>query len=257
MYDFHSHSNYSDGEILWRMVRAAQEAGLDGVGITDHCMLPEHERLRDDRAALGHTLDQTYERRRRGIETVRAETDIEIYDAVEMDYDPDAEGRIADFLNDADFEYVIGSVHALDDRPIQYPPDFADETDRTLDALVDQYFDELVGMIDSELFDIAAHPDLVERTPHLSGRATDHHYERVAKALADSRTVPEINAGRALRDDGMVHPNPDFLDVLVDHDLQFTLGTDAHHPDEYEPRAAFLADFADEHGLDVTAPPSL
>jgi histidinol-phosphatase (PHP family) len=54
------------------MVRAAQEAGMDGVGITDHCMLPECERLRDDRATLGHTLDQTYERRRREIETVRA-----------------------------------------------------------------------------------------------------------------------------------------------------------------------------------------
>ena len=131
------------------------------------------------------------------------------------------------------------------------------ETDRELDALIDRYFDEIVAMIDSELFDIAAHPDLVERTPHLPGRAMEHHYERVAGALSDSRTVPEINAGRALRDDGVVHPNPDFLDVLVDHDLQFTLGTNAHHPDEYEPRAAFLADFADEHGLDVTVPPSL
>lgn len=257
MHDFHSHSNYSDGEVLWSMVRAAQDAGLDGVGITDHCALPESESLRDDRAALGQTLDRTYERRRRGIERVREEATIPIYDAVEMDYDPAHEDRITDFLAEADFDYVIGSVHAVGDRPLQYPPHFADDTETELDAVVDRYFDELVAMIESGLVDVLAHPDLVERNPHLRDRATRDHYERVAKALVDARTVPEINAGRALRDDGWVHPCPVFLDALRAYDLEFTLGTDSHHPEEYEPRTEFLTDFADDHGLSVTTPHSL
>ncbi|WP_229770541.1 PHP domain-containing protein [Halorhabdus sp. CBA1104] len=121
MRDFHSHSNYSDGEVLWSMVQAAQEAGLDGVGIADHCQLPESDSVRDSRAALGHTLDVTYERRRRGIETVREESSIAVYDAVEMDYATHQEDRIAEFLDVAGFDYVIGSVHAVEDRPIQYP----------------------------------------------------------------------------------------------------------------------------------------
>lgn len=112
-------------------------------------------------------------------------------------------------------------------------------------------------MIESGLFDIAAHPDLMERNPHLSGRATAEHYERVVEALADARTVPEINAGRALREDGFVHPTPEFRGTILEYDVTFTLGTDSHHPDEYEPRVELLTSFAVQHDLDVTAPPSL
>lgn len=257
MRDFHSHSNYSDGTVLWSMVQAAEEAGLDGVGIADHCLLPESDTLRDARAALGHTLDETYERRRRGIRVVRQEASIEVYDAVEMDYVAHQEDRIAAFLDEADFDYVIGSVHAVDDRRIQYPPNFADDTDGELDAVVDEYFEQLLAMIESGLFDIVAHPDLVERNPSLRGRASTEHYEQVADALEHARALPELNAGRALREDGSLHPTTEFFAVLREHDVTFTIGTDSHHPDEYAPRMEFLTSVLEDHEVTAASPPSL
>ncbi len=253
--DFHAHSNYSDGRFLSRMVRAAQEAGLEAFGFTDHCSVSSREAMQHARASMGFNLDITYERRRDSIERLRREVSgIEIYDAVEMDYDPRDESEISDFLTEAAFDYALGSVHSVDGLNVQYPSDFEEMSSNELDRFVDRYFENLVSLIESELFDVAAHPDLIERTPVLRGRATETHYRRAARAFADSRTVPEINAGRALREEGIVHPSSPFLDILREHGTRVTIGTDAHHPDEVGERAVFLDNFLQETGIEPVTP---
>ena len=257
MRDYHVHSNYSDGRFLPAMVSAASAAGLDAVGIADHCNVSGREGPRDARAKLGFNLDRTYERRRRGIEQVRANAGVTVYDAVEMDYAPTDEARIRDFLAEADFDYAVGSVHEIRGMNVQRASNFAGMADAELDAVVDEYFDALVALAESELFDVAAHPDLIERVPLLRGRATEDHYRRTAAAFAGSRTVPEINAGRALRDESLVHPSPAFLDALRDRGVGVTVGTDSHAPGEIGDRAAFLDDFVAERGIEPVAPPAL
>ncbi|SFR92668.1 histidinol-phosphatase (PHP family) [Halomicrobium zhouii] len=257
MRDYHVHSNYSDGRFLFQMARAAEEAGLDGVGFADHCTVTEREDRRGERAEYAFNLDMTYERRRRGIGRLREEFDLAVYDAVEMDYDPRDEGAIGSFLDEAGFDYAVGSVHELDGVNVQVPSYFADRSDDALDALVDEYFDRLVSLAESELFDVAAHPDLIERTGPLRGRATEAQYDRVAEAFAESRTVPEINAGRALTDLDLVHPSEGLLDAFREYDVGVTLGTDSHYPDEIGSRAAFLTDFVAERDLELADPPGL
>ncbi|ELY65386.1 PHP domain-containing protein [Natronococcus jeotgali] len=257
MYDFHAHTNYSDGSFLPGMVRAAEEAGLEGIGLTDHCSISSREAASATRNRYGFNLDLTYERRRDAIEQVRARADIDVYDAVEMDYDPRDEPEIAAFLEEANFQYTIGSVHAVEDENVQVASNFEELSESGRDDVVDDYIDRLVALIDSELFDVAAHLDLIERTPPLRGRTTTDHYERVARAFADSRTVPEINAGRATREDPLVHPDPEFLESLREYDVAVTLGTDSHAPDEIGERAAFLEEFLTERDLEPVSPPSL
>jgi histidinol-phosphatase (PHP family) len=257
VFDYHAHTNYSDGRFMFQMARAAEAAGLDGIGFSDHCTVTERAFRREERARYGFNLDATYERRRAGIQSVREDVDVAIYDAVEMDYHPDDEGVIADFLGEAEFDYAIGSVHELDGANVQVPSNYAGRSEGALDSLVDEYFDRLVALIESELFDVAAHPDLIERTPPLAGRATEAQYRRVAEAFADSRTIPEINAGRALTDMDLVHPTEPFLDVLAEYGIEFTVGSDSHTPDEVEARRPFLATFFEERGLEPVAPPAL
>ncbi|WP_254523372.1 PHP domain-containing protein [Natrinema caseinilyticum] len=254
MRDFHVHSNYSDGDFLRGMIRAAESAGLEGVGIADHCNVATRDRHESMRSVYGFNLDLTHERRRRGIERLREEFGLEIYDAVEMDYDPRDEAAIDAFLSEAGFEYAIGSVHDVDGKNVQVASHFAEMTEAERDAVVDEYFEKLVTLVESELFDIAAHVDLLERTPPLRGRATDAHYRRVARAFSDSRTVPEINAGRALSDAEVVHPSDPFLSVLREHDVAVTVGTDSHRPGEIPDRIGFLTGFVEEAGLEPVTP---
>lgn len=249
-YDYHTHSTYSDGDLLFRMLAAAESAGLTGVGITDHCNVADRESMREMTARFGFTLDETYERRRRGIDSYRDQFDLRIFDAVEMDYEPTDEGRIADFLDEANFDYAVGSVHHVEDVNVHFESYFGRKSEAERRAVVETYFDKLVALVDSELFEIAAHPDLVERNPALRGLATSEDYERVAAAFADSRTVPEVNAGRALDDYGEFHPTPDFLAALLERGVSVTVGTDSHSPEVIAPRLDALAEHLAEVGVE-------
>jgi histidinol-phosphatase (PHP family) len=249
-YDYHVHSNYSDGRFLASMVEAAEEAGLDGVGFADHCNVSEREAMREQKRRLGFNLDRTYERRRRAIDALREESDLRIFDAVEMDYDPVDHAAIREFLGGADFEYAIGSVHYVEDVNVHYEPYFGEKSDDERTELVEEYFEKLVALVESELFEIAAHVDLIERNPALRGYARREHYERAAEAFAGSRTVPEINAGRVHDEYGEFHPGPTFAEALRDRGVRFTVGSDAHAPGELTRRATALADAVDERSLD-------
>lgn len=251
MHDYHVHSNYSDGDLLPIMLAAAEDAGLDGVGIADHCNVAPDPEKAEYKRVFGFNLDATYERRREAIDVLRERHDVRVFDAVEMDYQPDIETAIGDFLAAADFDYAIGSVHEIEGNNVHWSY-FADLTDREQQTAVDRYFEKLVALVESELFEIAAHPDIVERNPALRGYATEDHYRRVAAALEESRTVPELNAGRIDREYGEFHPAPAFLSVLAEYDIEVTIGSDSHSPGELRERTPRIERRLAELDLPVT-----
>jgi len=231
VYDYHAHSNYSDGRLLVEMLGAAESAGLDGIGIADHCNVSAEAPFRQFTREFGFNLDLTYERRREAIESMRERYDIDIYDAVEMDYRPVDAEAIAEFLDDADFDYAIGSVHTVETRNLHDERYFGKKSQAEREAVIDTYVDRVVSLIDSELFEIAAHLDLPQRNEALRGLFTDDHYHRIGEALEASRTVTELNAGRYHEDYGEFHPGPEFREVLSNYDVTFVRGSDAHVPE--------------------------
>jgi len=255
--DYHVHTTYSDGSLLARMLAAADSADATAVGVADHCIVSDRGSARDRRARRGFNLDRTHDRRRTAIERFREETDLAVHDAVEIDYAPADEPEIAAFLEATTFDYAIGSIHAIDGLDVQDTNAIAALSKAERRRVVDAYFDRLVALIDSELVAVAAHPDLVERTEPLRGIAGRDAYERVAAAFADSRTIPEVNAGRVHRGFGRVHPTAEFLAVLGEYDIPVTVGSDAHRPDELVDRHDHLATFLAEHDIAPVAPPPL
>ena len=239
------------------MIAAAEESGLEAIGFSDHCNVSEREAMIEAKHEYGFALDLTYERRWQAIRSLSERTDLEIYDAVEMDYDPAEEARIRDFLAEAAFDYAIGSVHAIDGHNVQVSANFAEKSDAECRELVDRYYETLVSLIDSELFAIAAHLDLPERTPELRGYATEEHYAMVADAFDRSSTLPEINAGRVLDDYGDFHPARPFFEYLRERGIPFVPGTDSHRPAELRDRLPVLAEEFDDHALEAIRLPDL
>ena len=250
--DYHTHSNYSDGSFLWSMLSAAEDAGLDAIGFADHCNVWPDDSYTVRKKAMGFNLDLTHERRREAIDHLRDRFDVRVFDAVEMDYDPDHEAAIETFLDDVGFDYAVGSVHFLDGTNVHLEGQFADRPAAEREQLVETYFDDLVSLVESELFEIAAHVDIVERNPALRGFATEEQYHRVAAALEASRTVPELNAGRVDAEYGQIHPTPAFLDVLLEYDVEFVLGSDSHEPETLGSRKEELEKFVAAHGVPTT-----
>lgn len=234
--DLHTHTTYSDGAPVEAMVRAADAAGRSGIGLTDHCIVYDDPVGRSDR----YDFEDTYRERRSEIEALRGEYDLEIRDGVEVNYDPRREGEIRAFLDAAGFEYTIGSVHYAGSRDVAHAGSMADASREERRGAVETYVEWQVALIDSGLFDVAAHVDLPERAPAFHGLLDGEDYRRIARALANSRTVPEINAGRLDSDLGRVHPNPAHLPVFADEGVGFVVGSDSHTSGQLRERAAML-----------------
>lgn len=249
-YDYHAHSTFSDGSEMETMIEAAQDVGLDGIGFADHCNVS----IEEPGMSLAWDLDETYPERRRKVQTLREEFDLRIFDAVEMDYRPEDEERIETFLGEADFDYTLGSVHHVGTRDVAAPTPFSDEPDEVRRQFVDRYFELVVELIESELFDVVAHLDLTERNANLRTYATEEHYRAVAAALATSSTVPELNAGRVFSDYGEVHPHPEFLEVLLDEGIPFVPGTDSHLGDEVGRRTEYISENIREWDIQIVDP---
>ena len=255
MYDYHVHSLYSDGGYFEPMLSAAAEAGVSAVGFADHCNLAGDARRRRERARYGRNFDLTYERRREALAALDEQTDLTIFDAVEVDYEPGLEPEIDDFLTTADFDYALGSVHYVDDQHVfSYDPFDGGEAARR--AFVDDYYETIVSLVESELFEIAAHVDIVESHPALSGMTTCEHAEMVADAFERSRTVPELNAGRFDDEDkpASFHPEGRVFEMLLERGIEFTLGSDAHEPGDFAARISALRDRVERFELDPVCP---
>lgn len=244
--DVHAHTTFSDGSDLDAMVEAAETAGLDGIGLTDHCILTDDEFGRHEK----YNLDETYARRRSCLEAAREPTNVQLYDAAEVSYVEGDEDRIREFLDIANFDYTIGSVHFADGYDYTSNAPYADCSDEERRAAVKCYYDTIVRLVDSELFDLLGHLDLPERLETLRGYSRPSDYDRVSAALADSRTVPEINAGRVHRSLGRPHPDPSMLSRFHDNGVEFVLGTDSHRPNEITERVPALRELVCESALD-------
>jgi histidinol-phosphatase (PHP family) len=240
-YDYHTHSSYSDGGDTEEMVERDVEIGLDGIGFVDHYLISHPER---QESSGGYMTEADRSARKEEIERLRAAYDIEIYEALELDYYPHDERRLREFVAEADLDYVVGSVHELSDyspdnrvESAGHTDDYSDLGEDERQAHVDRYFEKVESLIESEIYDIAAHLDIIEKNPTIRGMATESQYRRIASALEDSRTTTEINGEHsitAIADDWPVVPTPDFLDVLREYDVSFVRGSDSHSPESLE-----------------------
>ena len=245
--DVHTHTTFSDGSELSAMVEAAEAVNLDGLGLTDHCIVTDDAFGR----RAQYDLVETYERRREAIDAARERTELALYDAAELSFVGAETDATRAFLETADFDYTIGSVHFAGEYDYTSDAPYADADEATRRSVVKRYYDAVVALVDAELFDVLGHLDLPERLETLRGHSRPVDYKRVAASLAHSRTVPELNAGRVERSLGRPHPDPEMLSIFDAHDVGFVLGTDSHRPEELTERVPELRATAEDAAIDV------
>jgi len=253
-YDFHTHSTYSDGHLLKIMALRADKIGLEKLGVTDHCNVSERTEMKLQKKELGFNLDKTYKLRKEALKSINKEFDVEILDGVEMDFHPDDREEIISFLQKAEFQYSIGSVHRIENVNIQVEPYFTSFSKSRRRSIVEKYFEKQRQLIESEIFDIVSHIDLVERNKHLRGLSTREDHMKVIEALKNSKTIPEINAGRINRGLKEFHPTQQFLELFKNEEIPVTIGTDSHSPEEIEERNPQLREKIEKEGLELTTP---
>ncbi len=150
----------------------------------------------------------------------------------EVDYVPGCEDRLKEELRQFPLDFVMGSVHFIDDWSFD-DPRFKEEYERrSLDQVWTQYFELVWQAARSGLFDVMAHLDLIKKFNHYPRLDLRPIFEETARVLSVHDLVVEVNTAGLTVPAQEIYPSRPLLEACYCHDVPVTLGSDAHHPSE-------------------------
>jgi len=208
----------------------AQERGIAELGVAEH--------VYRFRAALDVWDHPMWRRHARDdlddyCAFVREETDLRL--GIEADFIPGREDRMANLLEAREWDYVVGSVHFLGDRAVDYDKYDVWTSGESPDRVWKRYFEWLGEAARSGLFDILAHPDLVKvwggDAPVPSGDLR-RYYEPAIEGFLEGGVAVEVSTAGLRKPVGEIYPSRSFLEEAVGAGLPVALSSDAHTPDQ-------------------------
>jgi len=225
--DYHVHTAFStDAEgTMQEYITVAKEKTISEIGFSDHLLLKHLY----DRSDFLVCAMPTYVDEFLGL---KEKSEIPIKLGIEIDFFRDKVGEIRNFIQKYPFDYVIGSVHVLDDWIIDEPSTSQEYSNRNLCQVYDDYFKLVRDLCYQRLFDILGHPDLIKIFGFRPDKDLTEVYEETAEALARAEICAEINPKGLIRPCREIYPSFQFLKALHAHNVPVTLGSDAHAPKE-------------------------
>jgi histidinol-phosphatase (PHP family) len=162
---------------------------------------------------------------------VRDETELRL--GIEADFVAGREDRIANLLDEREWDYVIGSVHFLLDRALDMRGEWDIWRSADPEKVWRRYFETLGEAARSGLFDVLAHPDLVKvwggDAPRPEGDLR-RFYDLAMDGIADSDVAIEVSTAGLRKPVGEIYPAPAFLEMCLEAGRPVALSSDAHVP---------------------------
>ena len=207
---------------------AARVAGLDEIGFADHNPLPAalDDGNRMAEAQLPHYWDMIGQTRERF-------PDLHIKCGLEVDYLPGGETYLAQQIARFPFDYITGSVHYLGDWNFDNPIFLHRWDAEDVDGVYRAYFESLNQLIETGMFDILAHPDLVKKFGHRP-RELDLEplYWHTCQLLQRHDVCLEINTAGLRKQVAEIYPHQRFIEIAAQTGVTIVIGSDAHTPEE-------------------------
>lgn len=159
--------------------------------------------------------------------------EIDVKLSIEMDYTPGKHDEMAAFINQYDFDYVIGSIHWVEDFGIDLSEYKSEWDRRDLKDTYRKYFDQVVTLAQSNLFDILGHFDLVKIFNYIPEEQDFllEQYERATDALKESKTCIEISTAGLRKPVKEIYPHEELLKMCYKKGIPIVLSSDAHFPE--------------------------
>lgn len=247
LYETHSHTTlcrHACGTTD-EYAEAALQRGLKGLIVTCHNPMPDSfaasSRMYPEQ--FGEYLTMVDEARL----TWQGRVDVRL--GLEADYFPGFEGWLERQLGEAEFHYVLGSVH----------PQLTEFRERFWTGnpveFQQAYFSQLVAAAETGLFDCLSHPDLVKNlTPH--DWRPDQALEFIRPALdriAATGVAMELNTSGLMKTIREMNPFPAMLREMSGRRIPVVVGADAHVPQRVGDRYVTALTLLAECGYDETS----
>ncbi len=226
--DYHLHSDFSDGHAgLDEMARRALDQGINEIGFSDH-LVPGRLDFKGygiDRGRLDEYVAAVDAARRRF-------PGLRILLGVEVDYTADTAGEMAAVLDALPLDYVICSVHFVDDFLFDLTSHRDDERWRDTDGIYRRYW-ELIGEAAAWGHgDIAGHLELPKKFGRRPAGDVAAAQDAALDAIAAAGLAIELNTAGLDMPAAEVYPSPAILDAARARDIPLVLGSDAHWPEQ-------------------------
>ena len=224
---------------LQAVIERAIEAGFTHYGLSEHCPRYRREDLYVEEADLdtealvatfGRYVQHAFALRERYADR------IQILVGFETERLP-PEGWAAcmqQIRQSAPFEYIVGSVHDVDGRYVDYTPELTASIADDLggrEALHIRYFDAVTDLVETLQPEVVGHLDLVRKFDGPSASFSPRvfkHIERALEAVRACGGVLDVNCGAHRRGLSPVYPLPEILQRAQAMGVGVTLGDDSH-----------------------------
>jgi len=245
------------------MLNAAVSQGFAAYGITEHAPRYGDNYLFNEEKAQGWTVDTLVEKFDQYAKDSLALQEeyrgqLRILRGFEAEVVPDAQylELMLGLRETYSFDYLVGSVHYVDDFVIDYTPAaFLDASEALggVEALAVRYYQIVAEMVTRLQPEVVGHLDLIRklapdrdavRTPRV--RQAAFHTLEVIKEYGG---IIDINTTPLRRGDTIPYVEPWLLDAAVATGLHFTFGDDSHATDQVGANIREARDYLLEHGV--------
>jgi histidinol-phosphatase (PHP family) len=246
--DYHVHTFRCGhaGGASREFVERALALGLSEIAFTDHIplyFLPESER--DPSLAMRADQFDDYLDEVRGLQQeFRGRIPIRL--GLEADYAEGHEDELARWLERADWDLVLGSVHWVGGGWIDAPGSAARFLSEGTESLYREYYRLVARAARTGFFDVLTHFDLPKKHGHRPETPFRDAEAAAIEAARNAGCAVEISSAGLRKPAREAYPEPRLLSGLVDAGVPVTFSSDAHAPAEvgwgYETTVALARD---------------
>ncbi len=226
--DYHLHTKFchhASGE-MESYIHEAIAGGFEEIGFADHAPADEgfDPKHRMTHSQFPEYVDQVQKLR-------RSFPSFPIRLGIEVDLYPGFEKHLEKLRQEHPIEYVIGSVHLIEDFFVftTDPVHLSKESER---QLIHHYFDQIEAGVHSGLIDIVGHLDVIKwALPHAKEEIVALG-RKVLETIAQKKVAIELNTSGLRKRPGEMYPHKELLQIAHALDIPVCLGSDAHKPQE-------------------------
>ena len=245
MVDGHIHIERGPYTLEWlnQFVSKAVETELDEIRLLEHNFIfEEFASMYDSVRRYSEYVDAWF-RRSAGkhrladylelIDQVRnKEFLIKVKFGLEVCYFKEFEGFISELTKGKGFDFLLGSVHFVDDFAFDHKAEHWAGLD--VDRVYHRYFEDSVSLAKSGLFDGIGHPDSIKLFGHKPSYSLSDCYESLAEELSKSNMYADQNSGayRRCPETASLGMEEELLEILKKNHVEIITSSDAHCPED-------------------------
>ena len=154
---------------------------------------------------------------------------IDILLGYEVDYLKD---RMDKRVLNAKVDYLIGSVHFIDEWGFDNPEFIGHYESQDIDEIWQKYFDTIKEMAESGLFDIVGHLDLIKVFKFMPNKDIVEIAKDALTAIKKADMTIEINMAGYRKPIKEAYPSKELLQEAFKQGIPITFGSDAHTPEQ-------------------------